>query len=270
MARKKKLNKKLKACNIVLICLLVVFILALTATLITMMFNNKTFYKLESREEQIATNKKKDNESYKTIGWVRVQGTNIDYPLYGVTPSSEEYPVNESLLWDLNMDGKSHPINMVYGHNVTNLSSNPKRHDKSFTRLEEMMSYVYYDFAKENKYFQISINGEESLYKIFAVDFLELDQINEFVNIDYTKQEKKDYIKMMKNNSLYDFDVDVTEDDDLGSVITCTRFFGNESYDFAITGRKVRADEKIENYDVLRTKKYVEVSDRMKGDDNNE
>ena len=49
--------------------------------------------------------KQGDDDTHETMGWLRVQGTNIDYPVYGKlskTYSSEE--VTESYLWSLNSD----------------------------------------------------------------------------------------------------------------------------------------------------------------------
>lgn len=266
MPRKKKISTKVRAYNVVLICLLSVFIIALAAVLVVMIARNKPFYKIESRDKQVEKNKQKDTDDYKTMGWVRIQGTNIDYPLYSITETSKEYPVNRSLLWNLNMDGKYHNVNVVYGHNIMNLSGQPKMHDKSFTRMEEMMSYVYYDFVKDNKYFQLTINGEDYLYKIFAVNFMDIEDVDVLPIGDYSAKEKAEYVKNMKENSIYDFDVDIKDSDDIGSVVTCTRFFGDQNYDFVITGRLVRKNEKVDNYSVYRNKKYVEISDVLKGE----
>ena len=258
MARKKKISKRVKGYNIVLICVLSILLIAMSIVFVTMLFSSKPFYKIESRTKEIANNKKNDKEDYKTIGWVRVQGTNIDYPLYGINKTSKEYPVNESLLWDLSYDGTYHNVMQVYGHNVQNLGSNPIKHDETFIRMEELMSFVYFDFAKENKYFQITIDGKDYLYKIFAVDFIEVEAVDGYPKKEYSNFEKKLYIDEMKSNSIYDYDVDVTEKDDIATVITCTRFFGDRNQDFLVTGRLVRKNEKVDNYSVYRNKKYTE------------
>ena len=258
MARKKKMSKRVKGYNIALICVLSILIIALSIICVTMMFSSKDVYKIESRTKQIAENKKKDKEDYKTIGWVRVQGTNIDYPLYGINETSEEYPVNESLLWDLSYDGTYHNVMQVYGHNVKNLGPKPDRQDPSFIRMEELMSFVYHDFAEKNQYFQITIGGKDYLYKIFGVDFMDIETVDGFPKKEYSKFEKKLYIDDIKKNSIYDYDVDVNEKDDIASVITCTRFFGDRGSDFLVTGRLVRENEKVENYSVYRNKKYTE------------
>ena len=36
---------------------------------------------IESRVDKVSEYAKKDSDDYTTIGWLRVQGTNIDYPV---------------------------------------------------------------------------------------------------------------------------------------------------------------------------------------------
>ena len=89
---------------------------------------------------------------------------------------------------------------------------------------------------------------------------------------DNTKEEMLSQIKMFRESSLYDYDVDVNEDDDMVSIITCTRFFeGKKNINFQITGRRVRTEEKINNYKVTKNKNYKEVEEILeKGDEKNE
>ena len=70
------------------------------------------------------------------------------------------------------------------------------------------------------------------------------------------------------NEFINDKILDVNKDDDIISVITCTRFFGiDDRKDFRIVGRLVRDDEKINDYSVKRNRNYVQVEEKMKGDD---
>ena len=183
--RKKKLSARLKRYNIFLIIALIVFMGILGFFMTFEMFYNKQSYSIKSRKENIAMSQKHDTSDYETIGWVRVQGTNIDYPLYGVIQEGYEYPVSDSYLWSLNMDSEFHDTMLVYGHNVMNLGPNPISHADSFTRMEELMNFVYYDFAKENQYIQLSIDGEDYLYKIFAVNFMKVDDYEEYPEGDW-------------------------------------------------------------------------------------
>ncbi len=264
--RKKKLSLKLKRYNIVLIIALVVFMLLLGVLLFVKMFGNNNYYKVESRKDNINKSMAQDGKDYKTIGWVRVQGTNIDYPLYGVIEDGYEYPVTDSYLWSLNMDTKFHDLMIVYGHNVMNLGPNPIAHDDNFTRMEELMNFVYYDFAKENQYFQLSIDGNDYLYKIMAVNFMTVSQLNEYPEGDWSKEDTQKYMNKILEESIYDYDVKYDENDKVVSVVTCSRFFTDDTnYDFIVTGRLVKSGEDVSKSSVRRNKNYEKIDSILKG-----
>ena len=42
---------------------------------------NENYYDIRDRSDKIKENKKTDASDYNTIGWVQVQGTNIDMPV---------------------------------------------------------------------------------------------------------------------------------------------------------------------------------------------
>ena len=270
--RKKKLSAKLKRYNIILIVCLVILMLVLGTLMTLKIFKNNDFYKIESREANIEKSKKGDGADHETIGWVRVQGTNIDYPVYGLLSREFEYPVvSESYTWSLSEDSLFHDTMLVYGHNVMNLGPYPSLHDDSFIRMEELMGFVYYDFAKNNQYIQLSMNGENYLYKIFAVGFLTVNQLEKFPTGDFNEYTRNAYLKYIKDSSIYDYDVTVEEDDKILSVITCSRFFmDGTNYDFIVTGRLVEEGEAIEQYGVYRNKNYEKISEILKGAEDDE
>lgn len=269
--KKKKLSLKLKIWNIILIVLLSIFALFLLVFLIKLLFSGNSFYRIEDRKDNILKSKKSDEDSYETIGWLRVQGTNIDYPVFGVLNETFKYPVTESYLWSLNMDSDFHNVLILYGHNIMNLGPNPSKHDDNFTRMEELMSYVYYDFAQDNKYIQFSMDGKDYLYEIFAVNFMYAYDLNEYPDGEFNEVDKKNYVDRLKKESIYDYDVEVRDSDNIISVVTCSRFFEDgKSYDFIVTGREVRKKEAIENYKVYRNKNYEKVDEKLKGDEEDE
>lgn len=270
--RKKKLSAKLKRYNVLLIVALIVLMLLLGVLMCVKIFSNNDYYKTESREENIAKSKETDNEDHETIGWVRVQGTNIDYPVYGVLSTDFDYPVvSETFTWSLNNDSDFHSTMIVYGHNIMNLGPNPRAHDESFVRMEELMNFVYFDFAKENQYIQLSMNGEEYLYKIYSVGFSTVNELNGFPSGEFDQKVKETYMRFVEEKSIYDYDVDVNENDDILSVVTCSRFFGTgENYDFIVTGRLVRPNEKVDVSSVHRNKNYEKIDEIMKGAEDDE
>ena len=270
-SKKKQLSEKLKNYNILLIGMLIILIISLTVAMLVKIFRNTNYYKIESRTKEIAESKKTDTKDYETIGWIRVQGTNIDYPLYGVVQDGFDYPVTESYLWSLNMDSDFHNVMITYGHNIMNLGPQPSKKDKTFTRMEELMSFVYYDFAKENEYIQLTIDNHNYLYKIFSANFMYVADLNEYPEGEFTQEDRNNYVNRLIEESIYDYKVDINDEDKILSVVTCTRFFEDgKNYDFLISGRLVRPGEKIDNYKVSRNKNYPEIEEKLKGDETNE
>ena len=146
-----------------------------------------------------------------------------------------------------------------------NLGPNPIPHDDSFIRMEELMNFVFYDFAQENQFIQLSIDGEDYLYKVFAVDFMPVYELNEYPIGEWNSTDRNSYVNLLVKDSIYDYDVEVNETDKVLSVVTCSRFFGNEeNYDFIVTGRLLRPGEAVKTSKVSRNKKYVEIDEIMK------
>ena len=270
-SKKKQLSEKLKFYNVLLLGALMILIIVLTTLLCLKLFGFGTYYKTVSRTKEIEKSKQTDTEEYETIGWIRVQGTNIDYPLYGVIKEGYDYPVTDSYLWSMNLDSDYHNVLITYGHNIMNLGPQPQMHNKMFTRMEQLMSFVYYDFAEDNEYIQLTMNNRDYLYKIFAANFMYVADLNEYPEGEFEKEDKKNYVDRLLKESIYDYDVEIKEDDNILSVVTCTRFFedGN-NYDFIISGRLVRPGEKIKKYAVKRNKNYTKIDEKLKGDGDNE
>lgn len=229
--------------------------------------NNNSIFKVESRDELFKEAKENDTNQFKTIGWVKVQGTNIDYPVIKILDEEYGHPVGgESYAWSINEGSKVEKKMDISGHNILNLSSNPVKKDEMFIYFEELMNFVYYDFAKENQFIQLHINGEEYIYKIFSINFLKPFDVNSFARNGYENDEINDFLNVLDKGNLYDYDVDANEDDKFISLYTCTKFFGNEmNANFVVTGRLLRDNEKIELSAIEKTEKYDDIVEIMKG-----
>lgn len=271
--KKKKEMTNIKHKARLIICLMFAVVIGLIIFLTIKIVKNNEYYKIDSRIEKVNNSKPYENSSYKTIGWLKVQGTNIDVPILHSNNSEENFPVElEDFVWSNNYDTKFHNKINIEGHNIFNLSKKPKIKSELFHRFEELMGFIYYDFAKENKYIQLTIDGKDYIYKIFSVSFINKADTTSFpLHDEYTQEEIKSQIELFKDTSLYDYDVDVREDDKLISLATCTRFYGvDENVKFYVNGRLLRDGEKINNYGVTKSKLYKEIENVLKGDETNE
>lgn len=266
----KKTVKEIKNYTVVGIIFAVLLVVLLLYLVIS---NFSSYYKVESRVDKVDSAKKYKDTTYKTIGWLRVQGTDIDLPILHSQEVDEKFPVElESFVWSDNIEKGFHNYMKIQGHNIFNLSAIPKKSDESFHRFEELMAFVYYDFAKDNKYIQLTVDGKDYVYKIFSVGFVDKATETFFpIDDDVDKEKMKEQIKLFKNFSFYDYDVDVKETDKIITLSTCTRFYGvNNDYGFYVVGRLLREGEKINNYKVKKNKSYNEIEEKLKGDEKNE
>lgn len=244
-----------------------VFILLLAC--IYFIWLNGSNYKIKSRVDTV----KEYNSPFDTsiVGWLQVQGTNIDYPVvYNSSTFSVNTITEDDFVWT-NVDNKK-ITNRVFivGHNIQNVSKNPLITDESHVRFEQLLSYIYYDFVKDNKYIQYTINDHDYLYKIFSISFVKNNTLEYGFN-SYSKKKLKKYINQSLKDSYFKFDIDVDESDKIITLVTCTRMFGNTSeYTFKIDARMVRNDEKTSNYEVTKKSNYNEILDIMEGEKKNE
>ncbi len=267
LTKKKKIKLSETSTYILVALVLLVLLFGLLIS-----FSGKEVYKIESRKENVEEHKKNDTDEFNTVGWVRVQGTNIDYPIINIVDEDYGQPVNgESYAWTT-YDGSTVEKKIdISSHNILNLGTNPVMKDKMFIYFEELMNFVYYDFAKENQFIQLHINGEDYIYKIFSVNFLKAYDVNRFARLEFGNDELTEFTNLLEKGNLYNHDVDVNKDDKLISLYTCTRFFGGESgYNFSITGRLLRDNEKVELSTIEKTEKYDEIVELMKGGEDDE
>lgn len=272
-----KVKRKLRKVNknnfsvYALVGLSVLFVFLLFVSLFTNGNKNERF-KIESRTKMVEEERTNDTEKYSTVGWVRVQGTNIDYPLINIKNDTFEQPVNgKSYAWTSFDSGKLKNKIDVGSHNILNLGTNPVMKDDMFVYFEELMNFIYYDFAKENQFIQLNVNGEDYIYKIFSVNFLKVFDVNRFSRSGNEDEDVAEFLDMLDKGNFYDYDTDVNDDDKIITLHTCTRFYGRDlTLNFSVTGRLLRDGEKIELSDVDKTDKYDEIVQILEGGEEDE
>ena len=264
--KKRKKRNKNKQIIIITICVCTCLLLLLLGLL-----SHRTNYKIENRDNNIKKEQEKDTEALNTIGWLRVQGTQIDMPIVSLTSNIEAPIEKESYAWILNNDAKYHNSIRILGHNIFNLSAKPKIHSPKYKRFEELLAFFYYDFAKENQYIQLTIDNKDHLYKIFAVGMIDYKKLDELPTVEHTKEEIKNEIDLFRDNSIYDYNTRVTKNDNLLSLITCTRMYGREADIGVVISAKEVKNHKINKLSrIKKNKKYKELEKHMEEADSDE
>ncbi len=263
--RKSKGNsKRLIYASILTTFLLVAIGGLLVFGLVKLVANFKPFYETKERTENI-TKYNKTHEQTKAVAWIRVQGTNIDYPVIYSDGTVNIQEITEDFTWVLNDIEEVKNKIFVLGHNIRNVSRNPIITDKNHTRFEQLPSFMYLDFIEDNKYVQFTINGKDYLYKIFSVSIVKDSELS-YQTTSLEKEDLKEYIDKSLKESYYDFDIDIDENDNIITLATCTRFYGySPRYTYKIDARMVRDNEKIKNYKVEENNNYKEIQKTMKG-----
>ena len=273
---KKKLTKKQKRqlARLALACLAFILVISIPVGLIIFFTNDVdgATFKTVDRVKHIKKEKKKEKDAkgYATIGWLRVQGTNIDAPIIKYDSMEGMEEVNkEDFLWNEYPEEKIQKRVNIQGHNILNLSAKPEVGLDYFTRFENLMSFVYIDFAKENQYIQYTVDGKNYLYQIFAVYFDEVYNLDLYNPNEYSDEEVEAFIQRSLDKSLYKYDVEVNKDEKVISLITCTRMYGDDKKQFLVVGKMIDSNSKTTNYKVEENSNYKEVKNLMKGVDEN-
>ena len=261
----KKNSKKGKKWSIKFV---LVFLLLFITLIVSVVFLFKIYmpvYHIKSRVDNIK-NYINENEEIKAKAWLRVQGTNIDYPVIDNNSFLNTNSIKGDFTWTQGLISRLPNKAFILGHNIRNISSQPLITNKEHSKFEQLLSFVYYDFVKENKYIQYTIGGKDYLYKVFSVSFVE-DETLDYISTDYDDEKMDKYIKQSLSDSYFDFDIEVDQNDNIISLITCTRFYGaTTKYMFKVDARMVRDDEKITNYKVRKKKKYNDIEKILRGE----
>ena len=246
--------------------LIFIIVLSLFAICLYLLMSYK-YYKVIDRKNQLEKFRSADNQ--KAMGWIRVQGTNIDMPIVDYYANDVEDPTN-NIGWSFNYYKSQEEKMIIYSHNMKNVSSHPLINDPSQQRFEPLMGFIYKSFIDKNKYIQYTINNKNYLYKIYGVSFQKKDEFDNYEG-NVSKKYKDDYIKKVKEKSYFSMKVDVNGNDKLITLVTCTRFFGyDNNYSFVVDAREVRKNEKIKNYAVYEKSNYKKIKKILKGDDKDE
>lgn len=248
MKKKYKIRRIIAIIIILIVIGIVVYFLTKTSS------NGSKVMKLDF-EDRVDTLANYEYEDYLVVGWLQVQGTNIDYPILNHDASNSIEPTALNFGWRSPYYVTGENREVLMGHNIVNVSSNPIRDMSTLTNFEGLMTFTYDDFAEDNLYISYTKGDTTELYKIYAVGFYDYydDKAESFSNSDDIKA----YISKVRKNSIYDYDVDVDEDDQIITLKTCTRYFGlYEKQQLYIDARKVRDDEKITKYKVTKNDNY--------------
>lgn len=209
--------------------------------------NKKNKEIMSEIKENVVINNEMDsnNEEYKidfaklkqknsdAIAWIKVNGTDIDFPVVKGTDNS--YYLTHNFDKEKNkagwifadyrnkFDGTDKNI-IIYGHNMKNGSM--------FASLKDVIKEEWYN-NENNKYIALITENENCKYQVFSVYQTETEEYYLQTNISNFKE----FVEKIKGRSKKDFNVDIKETDSILTLSTCA---DNTKYRVVLHAVKVK------------------------------
>jgi sortase B len=225
----KKKNKIL--ITLIQIVLIVVIIFSGIKIIEWIKSNKKNKDIMSEIKENVVINNEMDsnNEEYKidfaklkqknsdAIAWIKVNGTDIDFPVVKGTDNS--YYLTHNFDKEKNkagwifadyrnkFDGTDKNI-IIYGHNMKNGSM--------FASLKDVIKEEWYN-NENNKYIALITENENCKYQVFSVYQIETEEYYLQTNISNFKE----FVEKIKGRSKKKFNVDIKETDSILTLSTC-------------------------------------------------
>jgi len=235
-----------------------------------------------ARQKRWINNHAADNEDVKA--WLNIQGTNINYPVVYNNEQltgyylyrdwkGKNYPINYSN-WSQYPDtaiildyrtriGDSWATssrNMVlYGHNWNNLKEPAViGNQKGYSMFAQLKSYTNLEFARENPHIYFSMGEFEGIWRVFAVGYATTSPNFAYNTPNMTKKQLQYIIDGWRGRSKFDFDVEVTNNDRILTLSTCTRQHGpNDTQRYVVVARLLRPGESEDDKVSVRVNKDI-------------
>lgn len=155
-----------------------------------------------------------------TVAWIKVNNTNINFPI--VQSSDNNYYLKHNFYKESNGAGW---IFADYKCNFDNLSKNTiiyghnRRNGTMFSNLSYMLENNW-NFENDNSYFEFATKSmayRADIFSVYIIDATKLTLESDF----YDDYKFNDYVGKIKKLSVYDFDLEVNENDKIITLCTC-------------------------------------------------
>ena len=170
-----------------------------------------------------------------TIAWLKVNGTNIEYPVVKTTNNNfymthsfdKSYNSAGWVFMDYKnkFDGTDHNM-VIYGHN--------RRDGSMLGTLKNILTEEWQNNT-ENIIIPLITENEKSEYQVFSVYRIEKEDYYITTNFE-TDNEFKKFIDKVKSRSVKNFGVDVTTSDNILTLSTCA---DNNKYRVVLHAKKI-------------------------------
>ena len=254
------MNKKNK--KIILTLLIIIILLGLTYIGICLYYNFKDKHDNKDILKDIKVKEiKKEKEPEKTqrmlelaelkkenddiIGWLEIEGTNINYPVLQADDNDyyidhnykKEWSATGSLFLDKDFDLINGSDNyLIYGHR-----------NKTGIMFEDLIKYAKEDFYKTHNRIKFTTLNEDAEYVIISIFYSRVYYKNEtnvfryynFVNAQ-NENDYNNYVSNAKKMSIYKIDESAKYGDQLLTLSTCE--YSQNNGRFVVVAKKINND----------------------------
>lgn len=154
-----------------------------------------------------------------TVGYIKVRGTNIDYPI--VQSKDNEYYLKHSFEKKYNEAGW---IFLDFRNDIDNLSKNNiiyahgRLDGTMFGSLRKSLNKEWYE-NNDNHIITIVDKNKTTLWEVFSIYKIKTE--NYYITTEFSNIEYLEFIRTIKNRSIYDFNNEVTINDKILTLSTC-------------------------------------------------
>jgi len=174
-----------------------------------------------------------------TKGWVKVEGTNINYPF--VQSVDNSYYLNHSFRKNKNIAGW---VFLDYRNNIVSLDRNTiiyahgRINSVLFGTLKNLISSNWYENSS-NHIIKLSTDSHNSLWQVFSV--YRIPTSSDYIVTNFENDETfVNFLNFLKNRSVFDFNIDFTSEDKVLTLSTC--FSSSEKV--VMHAKLIKIDEK--------------------------
>ena len=169
------------------------------------------------------------------VGWVQVPNTKVNYPVVKTTDNDfylhhnikKEKSVAGSIFMDYrNNENVEDRNTIIYGHNM-----------KDGSMFKDLVNYKKQEFLKENQTIEFSNLKDEMQWMIFSVYIT--DTNFNYIRTKFVDDEDYErFLNEISSKSMYDTQTNVSKEDQIVTLSTCTYEFKNAR--LAIHAKRVK------------------------------
>ncbi|MEE0683869.1 MAG: class B sortase [Bacilli bacterium] len=161
-----------------------------------------------------------------TVAWIKVEGTNINYPVVQTTDNSyylnHSYRKKENKAGWVFMDYRNNPVEwnsntIIYAHS---------RYDSTmFGSLKKILTDKWLK-NKDNYIVKFSTPYENTMWQVFSVYSIESESY--YITPTFsTIEEYQSFLSTLKSRSIHDFSTELNTNDKIITLSTCQDNYGN-------------------------------------------